>query len=93
MNEQSDPPLKWLSRDPSSTSRLGDIGYVDAKGSWRVALNIFDELRCERYGVHALETQLSKDITEAHHVPLDQPAVELRRGGSYRIVTLAGLER
>src|SRR5277367_2051513 len=27
--------LNYLSRNPSQTSRLGDIGYVDEKGTWR----------------------------------------------------------
>jgi hypothetical protein len=87
--------LKWLSVDPSPASRLGDLGYVDAKGRWRVVLNILNQKICERYGIKAivLASDLDEYITETPHNSHGEPLIELRRRGSYRLVTLDQLER
>lgn len=87
--------LKWLSIDPSPTSRLGDVGYVDAKGRWRVVLNILNQNICEHYGIKAimLAAGLDEYIVETPHISHGEPLLELRRGGSYRLVTLNQLDR
>jgi hypothetical protein len=87
--------LKWLSIDPSPTSRLGDVGYVCTKGLWRVVLNIFNQNICELYGIKAivLAADLDEYIVETPNSPHGEPLIELRRGGSYRLVTLNQLDR
>ena len=95
LKENLQHALKWLSIDPSSASRLGDVGYVDAKGRWRVVLNILDHKKCDRYGIRAivLAADLEDYITETLRSSHAEPLIELRRGGSYRLVTLDQLDR
>jgi hypothetical protein len=66
---------------------------VDAQGSWRVVLNIFNQKTCDRYGVKplVLGTDIAEIVTDAIYVA-DHPVVELRRGGSHRTVTMAELK-
>jgi hypothetical protein len=87
--------LKWVSIDPSTTSRLGDLGYVDKKGCWRVVLNIFDRNATERLGIKALALQasLGEYVVQNNVIPFDDPIVELRPQGSYRLIALDGSKR
>ena len=93
LNRRSRSGLEWVSRDPSTASRLGDLGYVDAQGTWRVVLNIFNQKTCDRYGIKplVLGTDITGMVTDDIHVA-DHPVVELRRGGSHRTVTMAELK-
>lgn len=87
--------LKWVSIDPSTASRLGDLGYVDTKGCWRVVLNIFDSSLAEKLGIKAFAkpTSLDKYILQHNVTPFDDPIIELRPRGGYRLVASDGSTR
>lgn len=80
--------IKCLSHNPMQGSRLGDLGYLDDSGRWRVVLNIFDGLTCQKFGIAAIQRthDLSKYITEKNHEPFGVPVVKLFQGGTFEIL-------
>ena len=97
VNNFANPSIRWLSQDPSTNSRLGDVGYVDAKGSWKPVLNIFDQKGCEGYGIKPLRPRhhLSDYVVRGKpsNTPLHEPIVHLQPGGSYQLINLSGPNR
>lgn len=91
------PSLRWLSVDPITNSRLGDIGFIDAKGTWKRVLNIFDQGGCERAGMNPL--RLAKDVSmcvvrrEASNTIFKEPVIQLSPGGKYQLINLKDPDR
>jgi hypothetical protein len=81
--------MECVSHQPTQSSRLGDVGYVDEGGTWRRVVNIVEPITCERLGMKA--ASLSHDrtnyVTERKHAHLDKPLINLLEGGSYDVVT------
>jgi hypothetical protein len=88
-HEPIKPALKHLAHDPSLTSRLGDIGYVNQQGMWQNIVNILDQNRCHQLGIKSirLASDLFQYIREGHHGSSEEPCVNLSAGGSYQLVT------
>ena len=82
--------INCLSTDPSPKSRLGDIGYVDSKGSWRCVLNVFNPLACAAAGIKELilASEMSKFVSQTKYIPFEQPIVRIRGGGRFVLVSV-----
>ena len=82
------PDIKSLSCDPSQTSQLGDIGYVNEGGRWCRVLNIVDGLTCQKHGIKALQRthDLKEYITERQREPMGEPFVKVFPGDGYQIL-------
>ena len=83
------PAIKNITHEPSLTSRLGDIGYVDKQAMWQKIVNIFDQNSCHQLGIKAirLATDLFQYIKQGRHSSSEEPCVILNAGGSYQLVT------
>jgi hypothetical protein len=81
--------IKNLTHNPSSNSRLGDIGYVDETGSWRRIVNILDQTSCDPLRIKCLllARGIPQYITQTKYIPFDEPVIELYNGGGCQIVT------
>ena len=93
--EPAQPTIKYIAREPSPSSRLGDIGYLDKKGMWHGVVNIFDQGSCRLLGIKALRlaTDWLQYITQGQHNASEQPWIDLYPGGSYQLVSPNELER
>ena len=80
--------VQHISHDPSQTSRLGDLGYVDEKGRWRQVVNIADSHTCQKYRMKALQRthNLEAYITEKPHIPYNEPFVRVSPGNDFQIL-------
>jgi hypothetical protein len=91
-----DSGIKNLAHNPSQSSRLGDIGYVDQKGSWRSIINVLDQGACEQLGIRALRLAqaLPSYVTQARDSRFEgQPLVKIFDGGEYEILSPDKFER
>lgn len=70
--------IHWVSTNPTSVSRLGDVGYICIKGNWRRVFNITDSVVCERMGVRPICPAGSLAIRERD--PWTKPYVQLSEG-------------
>jgi len=70
--------IHWVSTNPSSVSRLGDVGYICIKGNWRRVCNITDSVGCGRIGVRPICPTGSLAIKERD--PWTKPYVRLSAG-------------
>jgi hypothetical protein len=91
------PAIKHIARDPSASSRLADIGYIDRKGGWHAIVNILDQSSCQHLGIQPihLASGLQQYITTQRVVPSYEPLVELYNGSDkqYQLVTPSELAR
>lgn len=94
-NQESAEPIKYITRQPSISSRLGDIGYVDDKGMWHGVVNIFDQGSCQRLGIKALklETDWPQHITTRQYGASEKPWIDLYPEGRYQMVSPDELKR
>ena len=83
--------------DPLTNSRLGDVGFVTGKGSWKPVLNIFDQEGCERAGIRPF--RLAKHMSDyvvrrqASNTTFNEPVIQLRPGGRYQLINLKDPDR
>jgi hypothetical protein len=93
--EPVEATIKYIAREPSSCSRLGEIGYLDKKGMWHGVVNIFDQGSCRLLGIKAL--RLANDwlqyITHGQYNISQKPWIDLYPGGSYQLVSPNELQR
>ena len=75
---QASRDIHWVSTNPSTVSRLGDVGYTCRKGSWRRVLNIADSRGCVRAGIRPVGSTEWLETTE--RAPLTNPFVRLSAG-------------
>jgi hypothetical protein len=91
------PAIKHIARDPSASSRLADIGYIDRKGGWHAIVNILDQSSCQHLGIQPihLASGLQQYITTQRVVPSYEPLVEIYNGSDkqYQLVTPSELAR
>lgn len=87
--EPIEPAIKHIAHEPSLTSRLGDIGYIDKQGMWQKIVNILDQNSCHQLGIKAIQlaTDLFQYIKQGRHSSSEEPCVNLNAGGSYQLVT------
>ena len=80
---------KFLSHNPSHHSTLGDVGYVDDKGSWRKLVNVLDTESCEAIGIKSLRLArgLPQYITQARHAPFEEPIIHIDNEASHKLLT------
>ena len=81
--------MECVSHQPTQSSRLGDVGYVDKGGTWRRVVNIVEPITCEKLGMEAVSLShvRTKYVTERKHAYLDKPLINLREGGSCDVLT------
>jgi hypothetical protein len=93
--EPVEPMIKYVAREPSTCSRLGDIGYMDKKGMWHGVVNIFDQGSCRLLGIKALRlaTDMFQYITHGQHNAFEKPWIDLYPRGSYQLVSPNELKR
>ena len=87
--------ISCLSRDPSPVSRIGDIGYIDLKGSWHCVVNIFDPQSCAAARIKelVLAEQIPHYISETKCRPFDRPIIHLLGGGSFTLASSDTLDQ
>ena len=81
--------IQSVTHDPSTDSRLGDIGYVGIGGRWRRIVNMLDGISCQYLGLKAIKRthELNNYIRKRKHRPSDTPIVTLRENGNYEILS------
>jgi hypothetical protein len=82
------PDIKGVTHDPSTDSRLGDIGYVAHDGRWRRIVNILDGISCRYLGIMPIKRthDLEEYITQRKHTQSHGPYVKMRENGAYAIL-------
>jgi hypothetical protein len=85
-SSEGTPELKLVSPNPSTTSILGDILFIDNKGYLRRVLNILDPISCKKAGIKPLKlTHDLKDyIKKTEHAPLNDVFVQISPGGTFQ---------
>jgi hypothetical protein len=85
-SELSPTNITCVTRDPSQTTRVGDVGFVDGKGAWCKVANIMDATS-QKCGIRGLQrTHEMKDyITERPY--LDEPFVSVSPGNNFQILS------
>jgi hypothetical protein len=88
-SDDPEPPINCLSLDPSTTSRLGDIGFFDKNGSWRRIFNILDQESADPFGIATLTLPkpASEYVEQTEGSAVDEPLIQLDSGGSYKLLT------
>jgi hypothetical protein len=83
------PNIKCVTHDPSTDSRLGDIGYVAEGGRWRKIVNIVDGISCYYLGINAIKRthELEDYIGKRKHTQFNVPFVTINEGGTFDILT------
>jgi hypothetical protein len=78
--------ITCVTRDPSQTTRLGDVGFVDGKGAWCKVANIMDATG-QKCGIRALRrtNELKDYISERPY--LDEPFVSVSPGNNFQILS------
>ena len=81
------PHVNFLSHNPSQSSTLGDVGFIDDKGTWRKVVNILDSESCKELGIKSLQLARGQPqyITQAKRTPFDEPIVDLYNGESHKL--------
>jgi hypothetical protein len=94
-HDSDNSEISYLSHDPTSASRIGDIGYVDRCGHWRQILNVFDRESCRRLGINSirLSSRVLEYTTRTKYEPFDKPIVRLYDGGHWRYLETNELSR
>jgi hypothetical protein len=81
--------MECVTQQPTQSTRLGDVGYVDKGGTWRRVVNIIEPITCEKVGMKAasLSHDRTKYVTERKHAHIDEPLIKFLERGKYEVLT------
>lgn len=89
-SEQASHQIHWVSTNPSSVSRLGDVGYTCRKGNWRRVVNITDSYGCKSVGIRPICS--TEGLATTEQAPLTDPYVQLS-AGSFQLLSPENQEK